>query len=224
MIRAVVFDFDGTLTELTLDFPEMRESLDRFILHRLPVETAREYDGLLMLERILAIERRLGPRGPLFRSEAYALLRDLELKAADGKEVFPYTRQVLRRLREMSLRIGIMTRNCGAAVRKVFQELDEYTDVIVSREDTRLVKPDPSHPLTVVDRLGVSPSQAILVGDHPTDMAAGRAAGMRSVGVLSGRSSREELQQAGADHVISDIRGLLTIIRKLNDGSGGKNG
>lgn len=63
MIKGVVFDFDGTLTELTLDFPDMRENLDRLISKRIPREISREYEGLLMLEKIAAVEERLGHEG-----------------------------------------------------------------------------------------------------------------------------------------------------------------
>lgn len=224
MIKAVVFDFDGTLTELTLDFPDMRENLDKFIADRVSEEIVRQYEGLLMLEKIAAVERALGPQGSTLREEAFALLQDIEVKAAEGKDVFPYARQVLRTLKGMDLAIGIMTRNCRAAVKKVFRELDDYIDTLVTREDTLLVKPDPSHPKAVLERFGVRPPDAVLVGDHPTDMMAGRAAGMRSVGVLSGRSSKEDLERAGADYVIGDIRGLPGVVRELNDhqGAGGR--
>jgi phosphoglycolate phosphatase len=216
MIEAIVFDFDGTLTELTLDFPDMRETLDGLLYAHAPREIVERYQGLFMLEKIAAIERELGSKGTVLKEQALRLLQSMEVRAADGKDLFPYTRRVLRTLKQMDIVLGIMTRNCGAAVRKVFQELDDYIDALVTREDTPLVKPDPSHPKAALDRFGVRPSNSVLVGDHPTDMVAGRAAGMKSVGVLSGRSSRKELRQAGADHVIDDIRGLPAIVRELN--------
>jgi phosphoglycolate phosphatase len=216
MIKGVVFDFDGTLTELTLDFTDMRRELEKHILKYVSPEILAELGGLFMLEMIYAVQKHLGQRGPAFRDEAYALLREIEVEAADGKGVYPYTREVLRSLREMGMKVGVMTRNCEGAVRKVFPDIDEYADTMVTREDVPVVKPDPSHPRAVLNRLGVAPSEAFLVGDHPTDVAAGLAAGARTVGVLSGRTSKAELEEAGADYVVDDIRDIPLIIRETS--------
>lgn len=213
MIRGVVFDFDGTLTELTLDFDGMKRELEKVILRYVSLETLRELENRLMLERIYAIEKRLGKSGAAFRDEAFTLLRCIEEEAADKKEVYPYTRQVLSSLREMGVKLGVMTRNCTGAVRKTFPDIDEYVDATVTREDVRIAKPDPSHPRAVLDRLGVDPSEAVLIGDHPTDIEAGRAVGAGTVGVLSGKAGYEEMRRAGADFVAADIRQVPAIIR-----------
>jgi phosphoglycolate phosphatase len=215
MIRAIVFDFDGTLTELTLDFTSMRNKLKELVLNYVSPEIMREFNGLLMLELIYAVENRLEQRGLAFRDRAFRLLREIEVEAADGKEVYPYTREILRLLREMGMKLGVMTRNCEGAVRKVFPDIDQCVDAVVAREHVLVVKPDPSHPRAVLDRMGVRPSNAILVGDHPTDIAAGRAVGALTVGVLSGRVARAALEEAGADYVVNDIRDLLAVVREV---------
>jgi phosphoglycolate phosphatase len=214
MIKGVVFDFDGTLTELTLDFNGMRKDLEKVILRYVSLETLREFGDHLMLELIYAVEKRLGNSGAAFRDEAFTLLRCVEEEAADRKEVYPYTRQVLRSLREMGVKLGVMTRNCPGALRKTFPDIDEYVDATVTREDVRVVKPDPSHPRAVLDRLRVGPSEAVLVGDHPTDIEAGRAVGAGTIGVLSGRARSEEMRMAGADFIAADIRRVPAIIRR----------
>jgi phosphoglycolate phosphatase len=213
MTKGVVFDFDGTLTELTLDFNGMRNELEKVILKYVSLETLWEFEDRLMLELIYAIERRLGHRGAAFRDEAFTLLRSIEVEAAGRKEVYPFTRQVLRSLREMGVKLGVMTRNCMGAVRKTFPDIDEFVDVTVTREDVRVVKPDPSHPRAVLNRLRVDPSEALLVGDHPTDIEAGWAVGARTVGVLSGRTKHSDMERAGADFVADDIRQVPVIIR-----------
>jgi phosphoglycolate phosphatase len=108
-----------------------------------------------------------------------------------------------------------MTRNCGGAVRKVFPDVDEYVDTMVTREDVPIVKPDPSHPEAVLERLGVNRRDALLVGDHPSDIQAGRSAGVQTVGVLSGRINKDELENAGADFVVGDIREILPIVSEM---------
>jgi phosphoglycolate phosphatase len=216
VITGVVFDFDGTLTELTLDFKGMRDALEAIVVRYLSPEALRRFNDLLMLEMIYAVEKRLGSKGTVFRGEAFSLLRVIEVDAARGKEVFPYTRNVLDSLKKMGVALGVMTRNCGDAVRKVFPDIDAYVDAVVTREDVPIVKPDPAHPIAVLRRLGVQPQKALLVGDHPTDVEAGRAAGSRTVGVLSGKARRSEMVLAKADYIVDDIRQVPEIVTRSN--------
>jgi len=51
-----------------------------------------------------------------------------------------------------------------------------------------------------------------MVGDHPIDILAGKRVGMKTIGVLTGRTKREEFEKAGADYILrdaSEIFGLL---------------
>ncbi len=216
MIKGVIFDFDGTLTELALDFGGMRDALVKSLLGYVTEETLRELGGLLMLEMIYAVEKKVGHRGAALRKETFAVLRDIEVATATGKDVFPYTRPTLRSLRRIGVKLGVMTRNCAEAVRKIFPDIDTYVETVVSREDVAVVKPDPSHARAVLDRLGVDGADTLLVGDHATDVQAGRAAGARTAGVLSGRARRTDLEEAGADFIIEDIRGVTAIVRTIN--------
>ncbi len=200
MFRAAIFDFDGTLIELTLDFSDLRRHVERIALTYVPQAFIEGLDGLYMLEMIEEVERKLGGTpGAAFRQEAYTILRELEVRAAQGKAVYPYTREVLTVLRGRGVKIGVMTRNCGPAVRTVFPDMDVYVDAMVTREDVRPVKPHPAHVKAVLELLGrVDPAEAILVGDHPTDIFAGIAAGATTVGVLTGRTQKADLEKAGA--------------------------
>jgi phosphoglycolate phosphatase len=215
VIRAVVFDFDGTLTELTLDFGLMKSELDKLILTFVPPGTLEVCKGSFMLETIRSIEEALGPRGAAFKKQSFALLRDMEIAAAMGKEVFPYTRDVLKALKDMHIKVGIMTRNCTDAVKSIFPDLDDFIDALVTRDDIDLVKPDPAHPKTVLRILDTPAHEAFVVGDHPTDIAAGLASGAYAVGVLSGKIGRNELEQAGAHFIIGDIRGIMDILNSM---------
>jgi phosphoglycolate phosphatase len=212
MIRAVVFDFDGTLTELTLNFTDLRREVELIAGKYVSPDAVRRLDGLYIIEMIYEVERMAGEAGAVFREEAFTRLRDLETEAADGKEVYPYTRDVLQSLRRRGIKIGVMTRSCIGALKTVFPDLDVYVDAVVTREDIREVKPDPSHVRAVLEALDIDPSQALLVGDHPTDVLAGETLSVRTAGVLTGRTTRSEFEEAGADHVLADIRDVVRIV------------
>ena len=60
--------------------------------------------------------------------------------------------------------------------------------------------------------LYVSGAETVIVGDHTIDIRAGKAVGMKTIGVLTGRTKREDFEEAGADYVLDaapDISGLL---------------
>jgi phosphoglycolate phosphatase len=60
---------------------------------------------------------------------------------------------------------------------------------------------------------GLAPEQAIVVGDHVFDIQAGKAAGVRSFGVLTGSGTREALLAAGAEDVLSAVPDLAPRLR-----------
>ena len=212
MIEAVIFDFDGTLTELSLDFVGMRKEIEKIAEAYVDAVVIKRLGGLYLLEMISETGRAAGDRGEAFVEEASARLRDLEVAAARGKKVYPYTRGVLRALRGKGAKIGIITRNCMAAVETVFPDMEAHVDAVITREHVHEVKPKPGHVEAVLRALDATPSRALLVGDHPTDIEAGKGAGAATVGVLSGRTGREEFERAGAAYILDDIRGVVGLV------------
>ena len=213
MIKAVIFDFDGTLAPLSLNFEHMRVEVEGIAGQYVSQAEIEQLRHLYTLEMIYTIEAGLQERGAQFRSEAFKRLCDLEVQALQGNHLYPYTRNVLAALHGKGTRLGVITRNCLKAVKTVFPDIETCVDAIVTRDDTDLVKPNPAHVEIVLSRLGVQPEEAILVGDHPTDIMAGRAARVYTVGVLAGRTQKDRFVETGADHVAADKRAVIELIR-----------
>ncbi|HEY3277780.1 MAG TPA: HAD family hydrolase [Syntrophorhabdaceae bacterium] len=211
-IKGVIFDFDGTLTELTLDFINMRTEIEEIAFRYESKEAVAALEGAYIIEMIYAISDNLGNGGRQFKEEAFDRLRELELSASRGKGVYPYTRDVLRRIRQEGVRLGVITRSCIDVLRAVFPDIDEYAEAIVTREHLREVKPHPRHVLTIAGLLSLSPGEGIMVGDHPTDIEAGRTAGMETAGVLTGRTAKEDFERTGATYIFQDIRGVSALL------------
>lgn len=212
MISAAIFDFDGTLTPLTLDFAYLRVKVEELARQYVDDALIAAQAHLYIIETIHAIGDALGHRGQEFQEKAFRLLCDLEVKAARGKDLYPCARDVLTRLKAAGIGVAIITRTCADVIETVFPDLWDYVDVVVTRDDTRHVKPNPEHVHMALTRLGVAPAQAVLAGDHPTDIEAGKASGTITAGVLTGRTGREQFTEAGADYVFEDIRGILKLM------------
>lgn len=206
---------------MTLDFASMKNEVEKIMAKYVPESVIRDLDDLYILEMVYAAESRLGPAGPTLREEVFDKLRELEVEGADEKALYPYTRDVLSALRRKGLRIGLITRNCRAAVEKVFPDVGGYVDAIAAREDVTVVKPHPDHVTAMLALLGhVDPTKALVVGDHPTDIHAGKAAGTATAGVLTGRTEKAVLVETGATFIIEDIRDVPDLVER-NDGQGG---
>ncbi len=87
-------------------------------------------------------------------------------------------------------------------------------EVNLNREDAR-EKPDPDGLLKISERCGVPTAQMAHVGDTKGEVATAKAANIISIGVLTGDGSSEQLRDAGADLICTDIPGLAGILRNV---------
>ena len=203
-LPAIVFDFDGTLALLNIDFKEMRRDiLDLAVSYRIPKDGLEQ---LFVLELITEIRHRIGADGSgrddSFARQAMGLVTDRELTGAANSLLFPGVREMFRELRGRGIKTGILTRNCLEAVTVIFPDIRDYIDAVVTRDDTPRVKPDPEHIRVVLRRLNQDPSRSAMVGDHPMDISVGKEVGAFAIGVLTGYSSADDLKGAGADLIL----------------------
>jgi phosphoglycolate phosphatase len=218
-IKAVIFDFDGTLAVLNIDFSLMRERVFD-LMRRYGVEEEAIQEKYL-LEVIDEVYQILWDKNPPdaegFYQESHSILHVVEMNAAQEGKLIPGAKATLKNLREKGIKVGIITRNCEDAVRKVFPDINHFCDALVSRNSVRRVKPHPEHLTQVIESLRTSVKDSVVVGDHIIDVQAGKRVGMKTVGVLTGRTKKEEFEKAGADYVLeeaTEIFGLLFFEQK----------
>src|SRR4030043_100604 len=149
-----------------------------------------------------------------FYDRAHQILHEVELKAAEEGSLIPGAGGTLRTRGLWGIKVGIVTRNCEEAVRRVFPDIDDYCDVFISRDSVDKVKPHPDHLNSALDALKVSEKEAVMVGDHIIDIQAGKRAGMMTIGVLTGKIKREEFEEAGADYVLRDVSEIYPLLKE----------
>lgn len=215
-ISAMVFDFDGTLAELKIDFNLMKKRMAAMASALLEQQVdsfdipvlewlGNMRDSLLEKDRALALE--LHCRGRL-------LVTAMELDAARQGRLFEFTRPMFETLGGRGVKTAIITRNCTPAVRTVFPDLDDYCPVFLAREDVDKVKPHPEHLEKALDMMGADPAGTLMIGDHFIDIDTARRAGCLSCGVASGNLSQDELAAHGPDFVYNDCAGMMDCLEK----------
>ena len=85
-------------------------------------------------------------------------------------------------------------------------------EVVISAGDAERKKPHPDPLMLCQERMGLDAHACAYVGDTSMDIAAGRAAGMKTIGVLTGFDSRDDLFQENPDHIIDSISDLPLIL------------
>lgn len=218
IIQTILFDFDGTLAELHIDFSAMKRRIAAVaadFLGRIP-----EPSSLPALEWIDALTHELGDgadgRARAFRSRAMADIQALEMEAASKGRLFSFTRPVLEELRGRGVKIAVVTRNCEKAVRTVFPDMDEYGFKLFSRDHVARVKPDPEHLRTALHALNAECRESLMVGDHPMDIETGKRLGVRTAAVASGRVPLAELQAHRPDWSAQDCAALVHVLDTQN--------
>jgi phosphoglycolate phosphatase len=206
-MRAFVFDFDGTLAVLNIDFSIMKARVFKLI-NKFGVggELIKERYLLEIIDEVCAmLLERNSPDAEEFYQEARRVLHQVEMEAAEKGKLLPGVERTLRTVRTKGMKLGIVTRNCEEAVRRVFPGIDEFCDVFISRDSIGKVKPHPEHLAAVLKALEVPGEEAVMIGDHIIDVQAGKKVGMKTAGVLTGRTRREEFEEAGADYILTEV-------------------
>ncbi len=173
-LRAVLFDFDGTLTRPgALDFAAIKRAIG------CPPEH-------FVLEWIEAL-----PAGAK-RDAAMAALERFEQAGADASEPNAGAEELIRRLRAQGLAVGVLTRNDRSALKRAARRFTTLSlsdfDVVVTRDDGLAPKPAPDGVRHAARAMGAAPQETLVVGDYLLDMQAGRAAGAVTAYLTNGES------------------------------------
>ncbi len=201
-LRAVLFDFDGTLTRPeALNFTGIKRELG------CPPEQ-------FLLEWIQGL-----PRGAR-KEHAFAALERFERRGAAASTPNEGAEELVRELRARGLLLGIVTRNSLAAVQCALERFALLTEadfhVIVSRDDDAALKPAPDSVLLAARMLGVAPAETLMVGDYIIDVQAGRAAGTVTAYLTNeggGGETREHPPAALCDVVVHRLTELSALVR-----------
>jgi phosphoglycolate phosphatase len=214
--EAILFDYDGTLAILNLDFAAMRRHLHMFtVAQGISPQELHDLDILEMLAWATGWLRQHSPaQADRYARDAEQLIQDMEVEAARSSGLLPGVPDLLAALRQEQIGVGIVTRNCDAAVRVTFPHIDTYCQAFMPRNRVTQVKPHPAHLRTALDCLGTTPERAIMVGDGAMDIQAGKALGMFSIGVLSGSTPRAKLLAHGADLVLASVADLRQYVSR----------
>jgi pyrophosphatase PpaX len=211
-IRAVLFDVDGTLLD-TSEFilGSFEHTLAYHGLPAMPRDTMRQRIG----EPLEEIYESLATGGSPAFADLVETHRTFQTENLHLSIPFPGTVATLARLKDAGYALAAVTsRSRRTSVRTLEQAgLIDYLAVVVSAEDAPALKPHPAPLLHALAQLKLPSHAAVMVGDTPHDIAAGRAAGTRTVGALYGFQNESTMRAAGADALIAQLSDVLDVLQ-----------
>lgn len=210
MYRAVLFDFDGTLAD---SYDAITASVNHVRRHHhlteLDANTVRELVGF-GLEQLMAD---IVPEGdPHENAKIY--------RAHHPSVMFTHTRllpgvwETLQRLHRDGVKLGICSNKPSGITRQLVEslKLSSLFDVVLGPEDSGEPKPSPKMLHLALEKLGVGSLESLYIGDMVVDIQTARNAVLPVWVVPTGSHSRETLEAAKPDRLLSSMSDVLPLL------------
>lgn len=214
MIKAVLFDLDGTLANSIDDLADSVNFLlaaNGYPTH--PTEAFRYFvgDGILkMLERALPEQSR---DPDTIRNIRAAFKNRYEEHYCDKTACYDGVQELILELKTRGIKIAVVTNKAQEMAQLVVEKLyGDAFDVICGQQNGVPNKPDPALAFIAMDKLSVKPQECIFMGDSGMDVACAVNSGAYPVGVIWGYRDADELLSAGAAVLIHKPSELLKLI------------
>jgi len=197
-IRAALLDMDGTIYESDIDWRALRAAID------LP------WDGRPILTQLADLDDDARERGT-------AALHRAEADGAANGRIIDGTHQLLDLFHERGVPCALVTNNSRRSAEIVLARHRLRFDLVLTRDDGA-AKPDPHLFTEALARLGVAPSEALVVGDAHLDAIAAKAAGVDEVILVDTPTwMREHIPEGATFREACDLREACEIVSELLD-------
>lgn len=212
-IRLLIFDLDGTLVDTIRDITNaLNYGLKTASIRELSVEETKALVGegiSKLIEKVLGEEKK--QLGEEVKNRFLEYYGD---HLVDYSSVYPSVKEILGHLQ--NYRKAVISNKREHLSRGILHELEliRYFDLIVGSDTVSQKKPSAVPILYVLQKLGISPEQAVMVGDSNIDIEAGNNAGIATVAVTYGYRERQSLVHA--DYLIDSFDALPAVLDRIS--------
>ncbi|MBQ7154626.1 MAG: HAD family hydrolase [Synergistaceae bacterium] len=212
MIKLMIFDHDMTIVDSSY---AIMEGFNYVARHEGLPEVSHELTMQYIATPIPTFcEGLLGEYRPewikLYRSQSERLERELI-------RPFPDTAQTLATLKELGLKLAVVSNREHPSLVLEREDLAKYFDVMVGAEEPYghlPYKPNPAMLHELLAHTGIPAEQAVYVGDADLDIVTAKAAGVRGIGITKGNFSHREFELLGAWKSIGQLSELPKIVQE----------
>ena len=213
MIKAIIFDLDGVIADsMRLHFEAEKKTLLKYGISATTEELAA-YTGNKVTVKFSALMEKYGVKANPEDVLKVHMAESYEYIKANVAPVAGIVK-LINELHHEKLKLGVASGSPRVLVEYFIEKFNikKLFDAVVSADDVANAKPNPEIFLKAAQKLGCKPAECVVVEDAPYGIQAARAAGMKSVAIMT-THKKSELQ--GADRLISSFSELT--VRDLKD-------
>jgi HAD superfamily hydrolase (TIGR01509 family) len=211
-----MFDLDGTLVDSLDCYHSV--FLDTFGQMGLPIVEKVELMELMrhgrnILDTLIPVD---WPERDAAKEECRKVFRDLWTeRSVTAIRLHEEGEATLRTLHRQGLRLGLATAAQGPWIVRLLEAngILQLFAAVVTYADVSVRKPAPDLLLTCLKQIGGEAQRSVYVGDSPIDIIAAKAAGVHSIGVLSGASDRASLEEVEPELILDHVGQLPAVLR-----------
>lgn len=218
MIKAVLFDLDGTLIDTAADFVRIIQAMcreqNRPVVDAAAIRSQVSEGGRAMVKLVFP---ELDVDDPILWQHRQDFLDRYGADIAVDTTLFAGMDTLLQQLEQRAIPWGIVTNKPRWLSEALLQALalTERCQVLVCPEDVQHTKPDPEPMFFAAKQLDIAAKDIIYIGDHPRDIDAGKAANMPTVLAAYGYLPPDraaDLVSWQADYIVEDVEALTQLI------------
>jgi phosphoglycolate phosphatase len=221
MVKALIFDLDGTLIKLTLPLESMRSAAKEFYIQKgLPSDLLEPADGIssstAKAKEYFLSNGMSKKEWDDMQEELDEIMSAYERSSAKDVTLIDGVLDTINEITSIGIRAAVLTNNSRHAMDIIMKyiPLEDYFEVIHTRHEAPTPKPYPDGLLNLIKILGLEPQDVIYVGDAMIDGVAASRAGIEFWGVSSGETPPEILREVGAQVVFSSISEIPSYLSK----------
>lgn len=180
MIKAIIFDMDGVLIEAKdWHYDALNRALNLFGYNISRYDHLTKFDGLPTKDKLNMLSKEYS-----LPSELHSFINEMkqhytmEIVHTHCKPMFIH-QYALSKLKSEGYKLAVASNSIKNSVVTMMEKacLSDYLDIMLSNEDVRKGKPDPEIYITAINKLGVLPSECVVVEDNENGIRAALAAG-----------------------------------------------
>ncbi len=218
ILQAAIFDLDGTLLDSA---PDIRNALNLTLTsHRRRHVTLDEVKAMVGDGLLTTLERAFTITGaPIPSAESYIHFQEFiehyRAQKPDPAQLYPDAIATMQKFLKTGVKLGICTNKQEASTLRLLDQLNvaRYFNFVAGGDTFQVHKPNPGHVTGVLEKLNVSPINAVMIGDSRNDALAARGAGVACLIVKHGYGT--DFSNLEIDGLIDGFADLDATLERL---------
>lgn len=216
-VEAVLFDFEGTLVDFQWNLAgAVQETVEMLKVSGFPMDRIQSRKYSALMKEAMETASRVSRSPDEVKEKIGAIYDRYDEDALTRWTLRPKAKDFLSAIKGKGVKTALVSNVGTKALRQALQimAIHQFLDVIVSRNNVKILKPSGEGIYLALTRLQVVKERALFIGDSMDDIHAAKEAGLRVIIILGGENPKPELLSAKPDYLINDFGELLIFLEE----------